>query len=228
MHSIIDDRTNDPFDGTTASITHYVYLENEDEHSDVAKIIIINPLETGWQWEGYDLDEKWNSEDSCFVLGCCSTDNHPHSIPLGTYTAIIYQTCAGEAEYNFTVYGRGNPDMISGSVYSSYQDDTPRILRIPTSCSASLTGNDLDISFTTNDEIITDAYLWFYDSGGSYLGRSGWLSETSPVITNGINNYTLDISGFPGTGYIYILLYSSNSGERNRTYYRSRSAKIFL
>jgi hypothetical protein len=225
VDSRLDDRSNDPYNGATAFIGHYIYLENPVEYDNITKLQITNSRESTWTWEGTELQENWNSEKGYFRFFCYSSRS-PHHIPLGTYTVTIYETGAQETEFQFNVYCRGNSSLISGSVYSSHDGKTPRILNVPENFSAILSDDHLDVNFDTNDDIITDAILWYYDSGDNYLGSSSWFSDYAPVLTHGSNVYTVDVSGFPSMEYAMIALYSYNQIGTNISLYLSVSVKI--
>lgn len=227
INTLLEDRSNYPYNGATAFRIYEVYLENPEEYSDINKLQITDSTGTYWYWEDEDLEEKWNAERETFSFYCYSS-SRPHNIPLGTYTASLYKTGAEETVFEFDVYARGDLNSTSGSVYTSYDGKTPQILKPPTDCSALLNGNTLDISFTTDDEIITDALVWYYDSNDEYLGGSGWLSNFTPVVTNGSNAYSLDVSGYPAIDNVYILLFSYNYVETNISYYRSRSVRLLI
>jgi hypothetical protein len=229
VESMLEDRSNAGMGGSSAFATFIVYVENPGTYPDITSLRITNPLGIYWTFEGSSLSDNWDDTDDCFVFWYCYAQTaHPDSVPLGVYVLRTYNGDNESGSYYFTVYGRNDPTLVAGYVYSASSASTPKILGTPSNCTATIADSNLNISFTADDEIITDAFVWYYNSGNNYLGFSGWLSGIAPIVTNGTNSYTLDVSGVTGLSNIYIVLYSYTTGEVNITLYRSLSPNIVL
>ena len=208
----------------TAFVWYFFYLENPSSFNDIEYIQIINAENRVLQIAKDKL--RWDETNKVFDTQLVYDSNRPNSLALGTYSLKIALTDGSESTTSFAVYSRGNKANTAGFVYSAATSSTPKILANPTNCSATRNGNSLTINFTCNDEIITDAYVWFYDATGKYLGYSPRFNKNGDLKPTGSNTYTIDVGAVPNLSAIRVACESDNTPGNEGTVYRSRSPLV--
>ena len=163
-----------------------------------------------------------------------------HSMPLSGWEIEVglsngYSDIA-EAEYAPPGTAAVDPSVVA--VYAvDYSGDTSNMA--PMVSRAAITGatNDgtnLTIDFSVNDSVVYNCWLWLYDAGGDYIGRSEFGVDWESGTTNAsvLNSGPLDTSGatVPLGSISEVNVILSDGGQYNAHYawdYRSVSDTVF-
>lgn len=187
-------------------------------------IIIESPEGSKWSFDKEYIKGKFNHEEPKLYFDTLTSSIHKHHIPLGKYILIVNYENDLSQEYKFLVYGRGDINLVSGSIFTEEVSTSPKILNTPTNYNAYLDGDNLILNFESSDEIVTDGYIWLYNKNKDYLSVEGWFSDVKPVVNNGSNQYVFNIREIKDhVEYIELVLYSDTTTMNDKTIYWCRT-----
>lgn len=164
-----------------------VYSENY-KLSDFSKITITNPNEDKWS-SPIDEDHLDTTNKTIIIYRCYSNDT-PYSIRLGDWTVAIEMSDGTVSKKTITV-NEPSTTIAPTTQYVSSQDtfsdnEVYTIAQANYFSATKNASNEITIKFTAADSRINNAYIWFYNSAGDYLGTTGYFKNATGSLQNGL------------------------------------------
>lgn len=185
-------------DTTTESVVLSIngHITNEIQTEDITRIYIEN-IFTGiyWDFTGDYISDIYNESNNIF--NCLIVDStHTDLIPIGDYKVKIELINGYTSEYtrNVPAPGESTPSTYN---YVGNEDYTGNISRAhmpkrADSITVSKDSDNLDVTFSVDDDIIFNGYVLFYNSAGYYIGNSGTFKDyTTSEISSFVNSGTV-------------------------------------
>lgn len=224
---VIEDISNQlcPGRSATAVITFCVYLEDSAEYSNISSMKVTNPVGGYWAWDSLGVHQQWNEANRRFEVMECAYPDPGDYVALGDYTLEVKQAGREPRLFPFTVFGRCDSTATEGYLYSYSSSLNPKILKPAYSCSCCVQSNSATVAFDADDPIISDGWVWYYDSADSWIGASKPFRYLGGVNSRGHNRYSLNISAVRSRlDHVRIALVAEPAGHQGG--YRARSDSL--
>lgn len=176
----------------------YVYLD--DIPLTEIKSIDIEHTNTNlhWFYDGDKLDEHYNTEYNRLEAKMVS-GNDDDTMYIGDYEITIELKNGFKTDMIKNIPAPGESQDTAYSIvinedYSGSSTSHAIMPKRPTITSFTKNGDELNITFNVEDDIIYSGYLYFYDSNNNTVGRTDYLrdyetSDISSFLNNGDEFY---------------------------------------
>jgi hypothetical protein len=213
------------YGGNTAGIGFDIYFDKPELLDNVYRIRIKDPAGVNWEWNTNEIKKNWTEKDNVLFLGFCSSEKHPDSIAIGTYTSEITNTDGETNTFPFQVKARSDGSAASGSIYSHVAGKKPSILEPPVVKSSIRKEDSLIVDFEIGDKLAEDSYIWFY-RGDTYLGVSDWM-HSGGLESGEINKVSIRVDiPFKDADAFYLVTWAEHATFAGEAWYRGISGKV--
>ncbi len=210
----------------TSIIEFKIHFDHTENIEEISSIIIESPERSKWSFIQKEFN-KLNKNNGYIDFRTITSSKHKHYIPLGEYKITINYSRYEPYTYTFDVYGRGDPSLNTGRIYTEALNEEPQILTTPVDFNAKIIGNDLILSFKSTDELINNGSLRFYDENSDYIYEEVRFSDAKPIISVGNNEYTFDVTNNKeNIKSLELVLWSDTNTVNDKTIYWCMTGKF--
>ncbi len=161
----------------TSALNFIIKYSGNISYQDIDRIVFTS-VDTGIWWRFYPEARHFDTSNQISFLWCYYTDS-PHTIPIGEYRAEVFLkggSTSTSVTATFSAPGSTTTNNIRYLYSENYSFSPPfdydTLLKRAENISVDKTETGITVNFTSDDPRVYDGFLWFFDTGGNYVGSS--------------------------------------------------------